>query len=84
MKKKAREKKTVITRPEDFLDIVLYRYPKEYDAGYEFAKDVISIMERESKKTKPYSVEAISYWLNLIAFADMALQEILYHEPVEI
>ena len=71
-----------ITNPEDFLDLILLRFPKEYNSGYEKAKRSIEVMEQESKKIKPYSVEEICYWLNLASFADMAIQDIQTHGVV--
>ena len=72
-----------ITNPEDFLDLILMYFPKEYASGYEKAKHSISVMEEESKKIKRYSVEEICYWLNLASFADMFIQDIQTHGVVE-
>ena len=82
MKKKAKEKQITITNPEDFLDLILLYFPREYNSGYEKAKHSLEVMERESKKIKPYSVEEICYWLNLASFADMAIQDIQAHGVV--
>ncbi len=82
MKKKAKEKQITITNPEDFLDLILLYFPREYNSGYEKAKHSLEVMERESKKIKPYSVEEICYWLNLASFADMAIQDIQTHGVV--
>lgn len=87
MKKKVKNGKVTgqvtITNPEDFLDLILLHFPKEYNSGYEKAKHSIEVMEQESKKTKPYSVEEICYWLNLASFADMAIQDIQTHGVFE-
>ena len=40
-------------------------------------------MNTGSKKIKSSSVEEICYWLNLVAFADMAIQDIQAHGVVE-
>lgn len=82
MKKKARTRQINITKPEDFLDLILMYFPKEYASGYEKAKHSISVMEDESKKIKRYSVEEICYWLNLASFADMFIQDIQAHGVV--
>lgn len=82
MKKKVKPKQVTITHPEDFLDLILLHFPKEYNSGYEKAKRSIDVMEQESKKIKPYSVEEICYWLNLASFADMAIQDIQTHGVV--
>lgn len=87
MKKKIKNRQVTgqitITNPEDFLDLILIYFPREYASGYEKAKHSINVMEQESKKIKPYSVEEICYWLNLASFADMAIQDIQTHGVVE-
>ena len=83
MKKKARTRQITITKSEDYLDLILMYFPKEYASGYEKAKHSISVMEGESKKIKRYSVEEICYWLNLVSFADIFIQDIQAHGVVE-
>lgn len=84
MAKKNKNKKEVIKRPrplktpDKMLDLFLLHYPDAYDLGLEYAKDVMTTMERESKKMNYFSPESICYWLNLAAFSDAILKDIQF------
>lgn len=84
MKKKNKNKKEVIKRPkalkapEKMLDMFLLYYPEAYDLGFEYAKDVMAMMEEKSKKMNYFSPESICYWLNLASFSDAVLKDIQF------